>query len=237
MVCSCRARVYETTTAEAVGVFTPRQDVTAPQVRIFSLTRETSNGRRVVLLRRMLQRRGARQGSRRNDGTTQRRAAHSPPTTKLGKPKNLTANTSGRVLGEIGRRNLRPRIGVHFSDLGMAALRDGSKPGLKQLAMVGASDVSKGEDINVIYGRSASRRWTRPTWGCPVRWAGAQPGGDVVVARSAQLSGIIPEVLRLMGLQALSRPTVRRTRNFDLIAAVLKAGVTRRRGHQASSVI
>src|SRR6476469_10845109 len=126
------------------------------------------------------------------------------------------------------------RVGSHFSDLGMAALRDGSKPGLNERELgdrVERAYVSQGA-INVIHYIGVTAM-DAPDLGVPRQFPRRRrvQSGDVVVAEiSAAFWDHPGQVLRSFSLgepNKLYRDLhAAADAAFDSIAAVLKAGTT-----------
>lgn len=137
------------------------------------------------------------------------------------------------------------RIGAHFSDLGMLALRDGVKPGLNERelgALVEAAYVSQGA-TNVIHYIGVTSM-AAPDLAVPRQFPSMRKvrAGDVVVAEISAAFWEHPgQVLRSF---ALGEPTqlyrdlhAAADAAFDAIARVLKAGATPAQVIEASSVI
>jgi Xaa-Pro aminopeptidase len=137
------------------------------------------------------------------------------------------------------------RIGAHFSDRGMAALRDGLKPGLNERELgdlVERAYVSQGA-INVIHYIGVTSM-DAPDLGVPRQFPRMRrvQAGDVVVAEiSAAFWDHPGQVLRSF---ALGEPNklyreLHATADaaFDAIAGVLKAGATPAQVIEASGVI
>ncbi|MGH6666089.1 MAG: M24 family metallopeptidase [Pseudolabrys sp.] len=137
------------------------------------------------------------------------------------------------------------RIGAHFSDLGMAALRDGLTPGLSERALgdlVEHAYISQG-GTNVIH-YIGTTSMSAPDLGVPRQFPTARrvQKGDVVVAEISAAFWEHPgQVLRSL---ALGEPTkvyrdLHATADaaFDAIAAVLKVGATPADVIEASGVI
>ena len=128
-------------TAEAVGIFTPRERDAlfvqwvnhAPQAQILADRADVAWGGESSIAEAIavLGRRGARQNRVATMGPVSAEQ-HAALAAKYGKPKNLNRDY-------IRLRQVKSadeidwlRIGAHFSDLGMAALRDGARPGLNE---------------------------------------------------------------------------------------------------------
>jgi Xaa-Pro aminopeptidase len=137
------------------------------------------------------------------------------------------------------------RIGAHFSDLGMLALRDGVKPGLNERelgALVEAAYVAQGA-TNVIHYIGVTSM-AQPDLAVPRQFPSMRKvqAGDVVVAEISAAFWEHPgQVLRSF---ALGTPTplyrdlhAAADAAFDAIAKVLKAGTTPAQVIEASGVI
>ena len=137
------------------------------------------------------------------------------------------------------------RIGAHFTDLGMAALRDGLKPGLNERELGDAIErayISQGA-TNVIHYIGVTAMAV-PNLGVPRQFVTTRrvQKGDVVVAEiSAAFWDHPGQVLRSF---ALGEPTplyrdLHKAADaaFDAIAGVLRAGATPAQVIEASGVI
>jgi Xaa-Pro dipeptidase len=137
------------------------------------------------------------------------------------------------------------RIGAHFSDLGMAALRDGLKIGMSERELgdlVERAYISQGA-TNVIH-YIGTTSMSAPDLGVPRQFPTTRrlQAGDVVVAEISAAFWEHPgQVLRSF---ALGEPTklyrdlhAAADAAFDAIAAVLKAGATPADVIEASSAI
>lgn len=137
------------------------------------------------------------------------------------------------------------RIGAYFSDLGMAALRDGVRPGLNERelgALVESAYVAQGATNAIHYIGVTSM--AAPDLPVPRQFPSMRrvQAGDVVVAEiSAAFWEHSGQVLRSF---ALGAPTqlyrdlhAAADAAFDAIAAVLKAGATPAQVIEASHVI
>lgn len=137
------------------------------------------------------------------------------------------------------------RIGAHFSDLGMLALRDNARPGLNERelgAAIEAAYVAQGA-TNVIHYIGVTSM-AAPDLAVPRQFPSMRrvQAGDVVVAEISAAFWEHPgQVLRSF---ALSQPTklyrdlhAAADSAFDAIAAVLKAGATPAQVIEASGVI
>ena len=241
-------------TAEAVGVLTPRERDAlfvqyvnhAPQARILADKADVKWGGEssIVAAIEALGRRGARQNSIATVGPVSAEQ-HSALMTKFGKPKNL--NREYIRLRQVKSTEELDwlRIGAHFSDLGMAALRDGSKPGLHERELgdlVERAYVSQGA-INVIHYIGVTAM-NAPDLGVPRQFPRRRyvQSGDVMVAEiSAAFWDYPGQVLRSFSLgepNTLYRELhAAADAAFDSIAAVLKAGATPSQVIEASGVI
>jgi len=137
------------------------------------------------------------------------------------------------------------RIGAYFSDLGMAALRDGVKPGLNERELgdrIERAYVAQGA-VNVIH-YIGTTSMAAPDLGVPRQFPTTRrlQAGDVVVAEISAAFWEHPgQVLRSF---ALGEPSqlyrdlhAAADASFDAIAAVLKAGATPAQVIEASGVI
>jgi Xaa-Pro dipeptidase len=137
------------------------------------------------------------------------------------------------------------RIGAHFSDLGMAALRDGLKPGLNERELgdlVERAYISHGATNGIHYIGITSMH--APDLGVPRQFATTRrlQKGDVAVAEiSAAFWDHPGQVLRSFALGEPSKLYrglhAAADAAFDAIAAVLKAGATPNDVIEASGVI
>src|SRR5262245_52216985 len=128
-------------TAEAVGVFTPRERDAlfvqyvnhAPQAHILADKANVAWGGEssIAAAIAVLEQRGARQDRVATIGPVSAEQ-HSALSAKFGKPKSLNRNYVGLRQVKSAEELDWLRIGAHFSDLGMGALRDGLKPGLNE---------------------------------------------------------------------------------------------------------
>ena len=138
------------------------------------------------------------------------------------------------------------RIGAHFSDAGMAALRDGLRPGLTEREL--------GDIIERAYVADGGTNWihyigatpmSAPDLGVPAQFPSTRrvQTGDVVFAEiSAAFWDHPGQVLRSFALGEDPPPLYRGLHAaadaaFDAIAAVLKAGATPQQVVDASGVI
>jgi Xaa-Pro aminopeptidase len=241
-------------TAEAVGIFTPgERDALfvqyvnhAPQARMLADKADVAWGGEssITAAIGILERRGARSNRVATIGpiTAEQHAALSA---KCGKPKNL--NRDYIWLRQVKSADELDwlRIGAHFSDLGMAALRDGLKPGLNERELgdlVERVYVSQGATNAIHYiGVTAMNA---PDLGVPRQFPRVRrvQVGDVVVAEISAAFWEYPgQVLRSFTLGEPSKLYCElhaaADTAFDAIAAVLKAGATPAQVIEASGVI
>jgi Xaa-Pro dipeptidase len=241
-------------TAEAVGVLTPRERDTlfvqyvnhAPQARILADNADVAWGGEssVAAASKVLEQRGARQDRVATIGPLSAEQ-HAVLSAKYGKLKNLNRDYIRLRQVKSAEELDWLRIGAHFSDLGMAALRDGLKPGLNERELgdlVERAYVSHGA-TNVIHYIGVTSM-DAPDLGVPRQFPRMRcvEEGDVVVAEITAAFWDHPgQVLRSF---ALGEPnTLYRELHsaadaaFDAIAAVLKADATPSQVIEASGVI
>jgi Xaa-Pro aminopeptidase len=241
-------------TAEAVGVFTPREcDALfvqyvnhAPQAQIIADKADVSWGGEssIAAAIKALERRGARQNRVATIGpvSAEQNAAASA---KFGAVKSLNRDYVRLRQVKSAEELDWLRIGAHFSDRGMAALRDGLKPGLNERELgdlVERAYVSQGA-INVIHYIGVTPM-SAPDLGVPrqfPRMRRAQADDMVVAEISAAFWDHPGQVLRSF---ALGEPNklyreLHATADaaFDAIAGVLKAGASPAQVIDASGVI
>jgi Xaa-Pro aminopeptidase len=241
-------------TAEAVGVLTPRKRDAlfvqyvnhAPQARILADKADVAWGGEssVAAASAVLEQRNAHRDRVATIGplNAEQNAVLSA---KFGRLKNLNRDY-------IGLRQIKSaeeldwlRIGAHFSDLGMAALRDALKPGLNERELgdlVERAYVSHGA-TNIIHYIGVTSM-DAPDLGVPRQFPRMRrvQKRDVVVAEITAAFWEHPgQVLRSF---ALGRPSqlyielhAAADAAFDAIAAVLKAGATPSQVIEASTVI
>lgn len=241
-------------TAEAVGIFTPRERDTllvqyvnhAPQARILADKADVAWGGESSITEAIavLERRGARQNRVATIGPVSA-DQHAALTAKYGKLQSLNRDY-------IRLRQVKSadeidwlRIGAHFSDLGMAALRDGLKPGLNERELgdlVERVYVSQGATNVIHYIGVTSMQ--KPELGVPRQFPRMRrvQAGDVVVAEISAAFWEHPgQVLRSFALGEPSKLYrelhAAADAAFDAIAAVLKAGTTPSQVIEASGVI
>ena len=241
-------------TAEAVGVFTPRERDAlfvqyvnhAPQARILADKADVKWGGEssIAAAIETLERRGARQDRVASIGLVSAEQ-HAALIAKFGKLKSL--NRSYVRLRQVKSAEELDwlRIGAHFSDLGMTSLRDGCKPGLNERELgdlVERAYVSQGA-INVIHYIGVTAM-DAPDLGVPRQFPRRRrvQSGDVVVAEiSAAFWDHPGQMLRSFSLGEPNK--VYRDLHaaadaaFGSIAAVLKAGATPSQVIDASGVI
>ena len=241
-------------TAEAVGVLTPRERDAlfvqyvnhAPQAQILADKADVAWGGEssINAAIKILERRSARQDRVATVGPISA-DQHAALTAKFGKLKNLNR-------GYIRLRQVKSaeeldwlRIGAHFSDLGMAALHDGLKPGLSERELgdlVERAYILQGA-TNVIHYIGVTSM-AAPELGVPRQFPRMRrvKAGDVAVAEiSAAFWDHPGQVLRSF---ALGEPNklyrdlhAAADAALDAIAAVLKAGATPTQVIEASGVI
>jgi Xaa-Pro dipeptidase len=241
-------------TAEAVGVLTPgKRDALfvqyvnhAPQARILAGKADVAWGGEssIAAAIKVLEQRGARKDHVATIGPISAEQ-HAALLAKFGKSKNL--NRDYIRLRQVKSADELDwlRIGAEFSDLGMAALRDGLKPGLNERELgdlVERAYIPHGA-ANVIHYIGVTTM-NAPDLGVPRQFPRMRrvQAGDVVVAEiSAAFWDHPGQVLRSFALGA-SNALYRELHAaadaaFDAIAAVLKAGATPAQVIEASGVI
>lgn len=241
-------------TAEAVGVFTPRERDSvfvqyvnhAPQAQIIADKADVSWGGEssIASAIKVLERRGARQNHVASIGpiSAEQNAFLSA---KFGTIKSL--NRDYILLRQVKSAEEIDwlRIGAHFSDRGMAALRDGLKPGLNERELgdlVERAYISQGA-INVIHYIGVTSM-SAPDLGVPRQFPRMRrvQAGDVMVAEiSAAFWDHPGQVLRSFALgepnRLYSELHAAADAAFDAIAGLLKAGATPAQVIDASGVI
>lgn len=241
-------------TAEAVGVLTPgERDALfvqyvnhAPQAKILANKADVAWGGEssIAAAIKALERRGARANRIATIGPVTA-DQHAAVSAKFGKPKNLNRDyirlRQVKSVEELGWL----RAGAHFSDLGMAALRDGVKPGLNERELgdlVERAYISHGA-TNVIHYIGVTSMQA-PDLGVPRQFARMRrvQADDVVVAEITAAFWDHPgQVLRSFALGEPSK-LYRELHTaadaaFDAIASMLKAGATPAQIIEASGVI
>jgi Xaa-Pro aminopeptidase len=241
-------------TTEAVGVLTPgKRDALyvqyvnhALQARILADKSDVAWGGEssIAAAIKVLEQRGARQDRVATIGPISAEQ-HAALSAKFGKPKSL--NRDYIRLRQVKSADELDwlRIGAHFSDLGMAALRDGLKTGLNERELgdlVERAYISHGA-TNVIHYIGVTAM-NASDLGVPRQFPSMRrvQAGDVVVAEiSAAFWDHPGQVLRSFALgapNALYRELhAAADAAFDAIAAVLKAGATPAEVIEASGVI
>lgn len=241
-------------TAEAVGVLTPRERDAlfvqyvnhAPQAQILANQADVEWGGEssIAAAIRILEQRGARRDHVATIGPTSA-DQHARLSAKFGRLQNLNRDYIHLRQVKSAEELDWMRIGAYFTDLGMAALRDGLKPGLneRELAdLIERAYVSYGL-TNIIHyiGVTAMEA---PDLGVPRQFPRMRSvrAGDVVVAEiSAAFWDHPGQILRSI---TLAEPTeLYRALHgaadaaFDAIAAVLKAGAKPSQIIEVSGVI
>ncbi len=241
-------------TAEAVGVLTPgKRDALfvqyvnhAPQARILADKADVAWGGEssIAAAIKVLEQRGARQDRVATIGPISAEQ-HAALSARFGKPKSL--NRDYIRLRQVKSADELDwlRIGAHFSDLGMAALRDGLKIGLNERELgdlVERAYIPHGA-TNVIHYIGVTTM-NASDLGVPRQFPRMRQvqAGDVVVAEiSAAFWDHPGQVLRSF---AIGPPNAlylelhaAADAAFDAIAAVLKAGATPAQVIEASGVI
>jgi Xaa-Pro aminopeptidase len=241
-------------TAEAVGVFTPgERDALfvqyvnhAPQARLVAEAADVAWGGEssIGAALAVLEKRGARNGRVATLGplSAEQQATLSA---KFGTLKSL--NRDYILLRQVKSAEELDwlRIGAHFSDLGMAALRDAIKPGASERELGNAIErgyVGQGGTTGIHY--LGSTAMAAPDLAVPSQFPTTRKlqAGDVIVAEITAAFWEHPgQVLRSF---ALGEPTklyralhAAAAAAFDAIASVLKAGATPAQVIEASSVI
>ena len=241
-------------TAEAVGVLTAQERDAlfvqyvnhAPQARILADKADVAWGGESSLNEaiKVLERRGARRDRVATVGPISAEQ-HAALTVKFGKLNSLNRDYIRLRQVKSAEELNWLRIGAHFSDLGMAALHDGLKPGLNERELgdlVERAYISQGA-TNVIHYIGVTSM-DAPDLGVPRQFPRIRrvQAGDVVVAEISAAFWEHPgQVLRSF---ALGEPNklyrdlhAAADAAFDAIAAVLKAGATPAQVIEASGVI
>jgi Xaa-Pro dipeptidase len=241
-------------TAEAVGVLTPgERDALfvqyvnhAPQARIIADKADVSWGGEsgIAAAIAVLAKRGARQNRVATIGPLSAEQ-HAALSTKFGAPKSLNRDYIRLRQVKSAEELDWLRIGAHFSDLGMSALRDGPKIGMSERELgdqVERTYVAQGATNVIHYIGTTSMR--APDLGVPRQFPTTRrlQAGDVVVAEiSAGFWEHPGQVLRSFALGEPSKLYrdlhAAADAAFDAIAAVLKAGATPADVIDASGVI
>jgi Xaa-Pro aminopeptidase len=241
-------------TAEAIAVLTPGQRDAlfvqyvnhAPQAGILADKADVAWGGEssIVAASKVLEQRGARPNRVATIGPVSAEQ-HAVLSAKFEKLKNLNRDYIRLRQVKSAEELDWLRIGAHFSDLGMAALRDGLKPGLNERELgdlVERAYVSHGA-TNVIHYIGVTSM-NSPDLGVPrqfPRMRSARAGDAVVAEISAAFWEHPGQILRSFALGEPNR-LYRELHTaadaaFDAIAAVLKAGATPAQVIEASGVI
>ncbi len=241
-------------TAEAVGVMSPRERDAlfvqyvnhAPQARLLADKAEVAWGGESSIAAAIdaLAKRGARETRVATLGPVNAEQ-HAALSARFGKLKSLNRDYIRLRQVKSAEELDWLRIGAHFSDLGMAALRDGVKPGLneRQLGdMVERAYVSQGA-VNVIH-YIGTTSMSSPDLAVPRQFPSTRrvQAGDVLVAEISAAFWEHPgQVLRSFALGEPSKLYrelhAAADAAFDAIAAVLKAGATPAQVIEASGAI
>jgi Xaa-Pro aminopeptidase len=241
-------------TAEAVGVLTPRERDAlfvqyvnhAPQASILADKADVAWGGEssIAAAIKTLERRAARADRIATLGpmTADQHAALSA---KFGKLKNLNREYIRLRQVKSAEEIDWLRIGAHFSDLGMAALRDGVKPGLNERELgdlVERAYVRYGA-VHVIHYFGVTSMQA-PDLAVPRQFPRMRTvrSGDVVVAEITAAFWDHPgQVLRSFALGEPSKlyRDLHRTADaaFDAVASVLRAGAIPAQVVEASGII
>jgi Xaa-Pro dipeptidase len=241
-------------TAEAVGVLTPgKRDALfvqyvnhAPQASLIADKADVAWGGEssIAAAIEVLKKRGAREDrvATLSPVSADQYAALSA---KFGKLKSLNRDYIRLRQVKSAEELDWLRIGAHFSDLGMAALRDAIKPGVSERELGNAIErayVGQGGTTGIHY--IGTTAMAAPALAVPRQFPAPRKvqTGDVVVAEITAAFWDHPgQVLRSF---ALGEPTqlyrdlhAAADAAFDAIAAVLKAGATPTQVIEASGVI
>jgi Xaa-Pro dipeptidase len=241
-------------TAEAVGVLTPGERNAlfvqyvnhAPQARLIADKADVAWGGEssISAAIEVLKKRGARTDRVSMLGPVSA-DQHAVLSARFGKLKSLNRDYIHLRKVKSAEELNWQRIGAHFSDLGMAALRDGLKVGMSERELgdlVERAYVSQGATNVIHYIGTTSMR--APDLAVPRQFPTTRHlrAGDVVVAEiSAAFWDHPGQVLRSFALGELTKLYrdlhAAADRAFDAIAAVLKAGATPAQVIDASGVI
>jgi Xaa-Pro aminopeptidase len=241
-------------TAEAVAVLTPGQRDAlfvqyvnhAPQAGILADKADVAWGGEssIAAASKVLEQRGARQNRVATIGPVSAEQ-HAALSAKFEKLKSLNRDYIRLRQVKSAEELDWLRIGAHFSDLGMVALRDGLKPGLNERELgdlVERAYVSQGA-TNVIHYIGVTPMIS-PDLGVPrqfPRMRNVQVGDAVVAEISAAFWEHPGQVLRSFALGEPNRLYrelyAAADAAFDAIAAVLRAGATPAQVIEASGVI
>lgn len=241
-------------TAEAVGVFTPQERDAlfvqyvnhAPQAAILADRADVAWGGESSIAKAIetLERRGAREDRVATMGVITAEQ-HAALAAKFGKPKSLSRDYIRLRQVKSAEEVDWLRIGAHFSDLGMAALRDAARPGLNERELgdrVERAYIAHGA-TNVIHYIGVTSMQASDL-GVPRQFPRLRrvQAGDVIVAEiSAAFWDHPGQVLRSFALGEPSRLYrdlhAAADAAFEAIASVLKAGATPAQVIEASGVI
>jgi Xaa-Pro aminopeptidase len=242
-------------TAEAVGVFTPGERDTlfvqhvnhAPQAALLADKADVAWGGAscVGAARDVLEKRGARQDRVAFIGPLTAEQ-HAGVTVKFRTPKNLGSDyTRLRQVKSAEEINWL-RIGAHFTDLGMLALRDSLRPGLneRELGDVVERAYTAQGAINVIHYIGATQM-SAPDLAVPRQFHSTRKlqKGDAVVAEiTASFWDYPGQVLRSFALGAEPAQLYRDLHAaadaaFDAVVKILKPGALPSQVIDAASVI
>jgi len=241
-------------TAEAIGVLTPRERDAlfvqyvnhAPQARLLADKADVAWGGEssIAAAIEVLAKRGAREHRVATIGPVNAEQ-HAALSARFGKLKSLNRDYIRLRQVKSAEELDWLRIGAHFSDLGMAALRDGVRPGLNERELgdrVERAYVSQGA-VNVIHYIGVTSM-NAPDLAVPRQFPTTRrvQVGDVVVAEISAAFWEHPgQVLRSFALgepsQLYRELHAAADAAFDAIAAVLKAGATPAQVIEASGVI
>jgi Xaa-Pro aminopeptidase len=241
-------------TAEAVGIFTPHERDAlfvqyvnhAPQARILADKADVAWGGESSIMAAIavLEQRGARQDRIATIGPISAEQ-HLALSAKFGKLKGLNRNYVRLRQVKSAEELDWLRIGAHFSDLGMAALRDGLKPGLNERELgdlVERVYVPHGATNVIHYIGVTSMKM--PELGVPRQFPRMRrvQTGDVAVAEISAAFWEHPgQILRSFALGEPSKLYkelhAAADAAFDAIAGVVKAGATPAQAIEASAVI
>jgi Xaa-Pro aminopeptidase len=241
-------------TAEAVGVLTKgKRDALfvqyvnhAPQARLLADQAEVAWGAESSIRAAIavLDKRGARAGRVATLGPLSAEQ-HAALAAKFGAPKSLNRDYIRLRQVKSAEELDWLRIGAHFSDLGMAALRDTIKPGVSERELGNAVErayVGLGGTTGIHY--IGTTPMAAPDLAVPRQFPTARrvQGGDVVVAEITAAFWEHPgQVLRSFALGEPSRLYrdlhAAADAAFDAICAVLKAGAMPAQAIDAAGVI
>jgi Xaa-Pro aminopeptidase len=241
-------------TAEAVGVLTPGRCDTlfvqyhnhVPQARRLAAQAEVAWGGQSSIRAAVaeLEKRGAKDGKLGVIGSLSA-DQHDVLAAKFGKPANLNKGYMRLRMVKSAEEIDWLRIGAHFSDLGMLALRDGLRPGLteRELGDLVERAYAAHGGTNVIHYFGVTPMQA-PQLAVPAQFPSTRPvaAGDIVFAEIAAAFWDYPgQMLRSF---ALGEPTplyrdlhAAADAAFDAIAAVLRDGAMPAQVIEAARVI